>query len=298
MQNVFLRYMLQDDPDKVLSKAGHRLRAMIHPLLLKMLPLFALTRLHVVSRAELPKDVPLIFASTHGFKDDIAIAYKIIKEHVYILFGSLSVFFDSFDGIAIWANGAVLVDRQNKSSRIAARRKMNKLLLMGGKLLMYPEGAWNKSPNTAVLKLFPGVYDVARDSKALVVPIASITNGKDSYAAMGQAFDICQWGREEGVKALRDQLATLKYGLMEQHATGKREQFGQGMAPRLYWENHLEQLRLSARGHHDPAYEATCVYREKGQASEEEVFAPLERVIPTRDNAVLLARVLRQPPAP
>lgn len=74
---------------------------------------------------------------------------------------------------------------------------------------------------------------------------------------------------------LWDQLASPRYELMEQYATEKRKELGQGEASWLYWANHLVH-RLSARSHHAPVLKARCVYRSKGDTSEEEVVTPFK----------------------
>lgn len=57
---------------------------------------------------------------------------------------------------------------------------------------------------------------MARESGALVVPIATYRNGKKAYGIMEEAFEICAYGRETGLRVLRDKLATMQYEMMEQ----------------------------------------------------------------------------------
>ncbi len=58
-------------------------------------------------------------------------------------------------------------------------------------------------------KLLPGIYDVAKESGALVVPIATYRNGKKAYGIMEETFDICAYDRETGLRVLRDKLAIM-----------------------------------------------------------------------------------------
>lgn len=86
--------------------------------------------------------------------------------------------FYSFDGITAWLAGMVIIDRNDKESRASAINKLIRVLELGSSVIIYPEGTWNKSPNELVSGLFPGIYEVARLSRALVVPIATYRNGK------------------------------------------------------------------------------------------------------------------------
>lgn len=296
MRNRWLEYLLNNDPDKVLSSFGVRIRRFINPLLLKLIPLFSETKLCVVRKEQVPDDVPIIFASTHSFYDDVTIALKAIGSPVYLLFGSLPVFFNTINGISIWAMGTILVDRASKPSRAASKRKMVRAIELGADLLVYPEGVWNKTPNVCVQKLFPGIYDVAKEAGALVVPIGSISQDGTSYAILDYAFDITEYDRREGMNVLRDKLATLKYELMAEYATGFRYEFGYGEKPQKYWENHVHTLINSARPFYDYETENKAHYCVKGEASEGEVYASLLRSPQTRQNAIARARLCRSAP--
>lgn len=52
----------------------------------------------------MPK-TPVIFAATHGFKEDIGDTLITVERQSYILIRSLSQIFRSFDGISAWAAG-------------------------------------------------------------------------------------------------------------------------------------------------------------------------------------------------
>lgn len=296
MKNRPLRYLLHNDPDKVLSRCGIRFRRFINPLLRALAPSFCAVRLHVVKRSSPPSGVPLIFASTHGFKDDITLATCACNCHAYILFGSLPNFFGTINGWLLWLNGVLLVDRKRKDSRAAARQKMLRALEIGVNLLVFPEGVWNKTPNKCVQKLFPGIYDIAMESGALVVPIGSIQQGKDAYAAVGEAFDITKFERLEGIRELRDRMASLKYDLMAEYCVGARDDFGHGDETAAYWDGELNKLIASAGGYYDHEYESVAHFRDKGEADEREVFETFLGSGLEKHNALALARLCREAP--
>lgn len=263
MRNYWLKYLMNDGADEVMTRGGVRLRRFINPALREMYPAFSKSRLVVERGAPLPVNRPLIFASTHAFKDDIPLALYAIDTPAYILFGNLSAFFNTFDGLSLWINGVVLVDRGNSKSRAGVVEKMLRVLELGSSVLIFPEATWNRSPNVSVQRLFPGVYDLASRSKALVVPLASIQARGNSYALIGEAFNLCEWDRVEGMKVLRDKLATLKWSLMEKHARGKRDDFGSAMEAAESWAAHLKSLIHSAGKHYDRVAEDKAQYKVK-----------------------------------
>ena len=69
MYNKFLEYLLDNDPEKCISKAGIRFRKIISPLVRLVTPLTIPRKLKVIRRAKMPK-TPVIFAAAHWFKED------------------------------------------------------------------------------------------------------------------------------------------------------------------------------------------------------------------------------------
>lgn len=131
----------------------------------------------------MPKE-PVIFAASHGFREDVEHTVVLVKRQAYMLNGSLPQVFKTFDGITAWIAGFILVDRNDKASRAAAKKKMIYALRQGASIIMYPEGTWNKSPNELISGLFPEIYDVAKESGAMVVPVTTFRNGKRAYGIM------------------------------------------------------------------------------------------------------------------
>lgn len=291
MYNKFLEYLLQNEPEKVLSYPGYLFRRSISPILRRIAPLTCGSKLKIVRRKPLPKGRQLIFAPTHGFRDDIAFSLTVAGTHAYMLFGSLPQFYNTFDGISAWLNGVVLVDRSNKESRRASMPKMEHYMGYGGNLLIFPEGVWNKSPNLLMLKLFPGIYRIAKKSNALIVPIATLYDEKAniSYAIMEDAIDICKYDEQEGLEVLRDTLATLKWELMESYAQDTRDNVLQRKTPQQYWDDYINFL-ISQADYYDYKVENSAEFIDKRVTTSAEAFAHLDRLIPCRENAFLLRK--------
>lgn len=137
MNNKFLKRLLDNNSERVLSKSSIRIRKIISPVLRSLVPFFTPnSKLTVGQRVKIPKR-PLIFAATHGFQEDVEHTVVMSKRQSYILSGSLLQTFYSFDGIASWLAGIILVARENKASRAASREKMVYALKLGASILMF-----------------------------------------------------------------------------------------------------------------------------------------------------------------
>lgn len=285
MKNRYLRYLLKNEPEKVMSKAGYKFRKFISKPVRDVLgPATSKNTYHIEQNKNLPSDRPLIFACTHQCKDDIACALASTGRHTYLLFASLPDFYATLDGPALWINGVILVDRKDKKSRKATVSKMKYAIQMGADILMYPEGTLNKTENLIVQKLFPGIYYLAKDTNALVVPMAIIKEGKDVYSKVGEAFDICKYEKQEGLDKLRDLMATAKFELMEKHSKTSREEVGDGKA---YWKKVMDELVGSMLPYYDYEIENTSQYIDKNETTYEQAFAHLRMLTPNRNNAFL-----------
>ncbi len=175
----------------------------------------------VISRGKIPQKEPIIFVSTHEFREDVEAAYLAAGKATFIVNGSVSIVMNSFDGITNWIVGMILVNRADKDSRKAAKDKMIYALRMGASIILYPEGTWNKSPNQIISGLFPGVFEVARATGCRIVPMAHQREGDLIYSKVGDAFDISGMSRYEAMETVKEQLSTLKYELMEMYGQAK-----------------------------------------------------------------------------
>jgi hypothetical protein len=290
MYNKFFEYLLDNNPEKVISKFGIKLRKAISPAFRNLLlPLSSKNKWNIEKQAEIPKNVPIIFACTHGFRDDMAVSLMSAKTHSYLLLGSLPAFYYSADGIGLWINGVIMVDRKDKESRKSSKEKMIRALNLGTNVLMFPEGVWNKTENLVVQKLFPGVYDVAKETGAVVVPIATIQEGKNVYASVLDAFDICQHDKQEGLNILRDKLATEKYELMDKYSHMNRSNIGNS---KQYWNNFLDELISTANGLYDYEIENVAHYQDKRETTYQQAFEHLNNIEINKQSAFLFNKRL------
>lgn len=286
MRKGHFSYLLNNDPAKVISDRGVKLRRIISPLIRGAMPLKTKTKLKILHRAPLP-DEPVIFACTHGFREDVEDSLITAGRHAYILVGSLEQFFNSrVDNLAGWLNGVILVDREDKESRAASKEKMKAALEKGVSVLMYPEGTWNVSPNKLMAGLFPGVYDVAKETGVKVVPIVTHRNDGYVYSLRGRAVDITKYERNDGLRRLRDKMATMKWSLYEHVGMVKRSELPKGKEAERFWAKFIHDLKAEVP-HFEHGLEERSVFRHKGEALYEEVFDFMDRIMPHHGTAFL-----------
>ncbi len=289
MYNKFLEKYLDYTPENIISKKGIVIRKIISPILRGIVPFVAPnSKLTVVRKAKIP-NTPVIFAATHGFREDVEHTIVMAGRQAYMLNGSTLQVFNSFDGITAWVAGMILVDRTDKQSRASSVDKMVRVLKLGSSVIMYPEGTWNKSPNELISGLFPGIYEVAKKSGAPVVPIATYRNGKKAYGIRDGAFDICKYDREEGIQILRDKMATMQYELIEKYGACNRSDFPYGKEVDEYWDDFVKGL-MSEAEFYDYELERHTKYRPKDIANPDEVFSFMEKLEPNRNNLFLFNR--------
>ena len=288
MKNKALRYLLNNDPKKVLSKPSTILRKIISPFYRNVILSLACKRkLVVVHKAEIPQNKRIIFTPTHGFRDDVPFSQIIVGKQAYILCGSLPEFYESIDGWILWLSGTINVDRNDKSSRAAAKSKMEYAMQLGSDIIMYPEGAWNVTENLIVDKLFPGVYDLAKSTGAWIMPIALVQTEKNVYAILDEAFDITQYDCKEGLIELRDRMATRKYELMEKYAVGKRSDYDE---TQKYWEKYLDDLVAEIDYRYDYETESRSHFIDKSITEYKDAFEHLQLLVPNKSNTFLFSK--------
>lgn len=97
MNNKFLKYLLNDNPNKAVSKYGLMIRKFISPLYRNIMILFTKGKL-VKDKSEdgEVKEDKVIYACTHSFHDDIVFSMKLADKHTYLLYGNLKDFYEHF----------------------------------------------------------------------------------------------------------------------------------------------------------------------------------------------------------
>ena len=147
---------------------GIELRKKIHPLInliLKIDEVLSKEENIIVANENKAKEgVPKIFACTHIGGNDIQRTFQIIKEPAYLMLGDPGILYKMpiYQGLKM--NGVIPLETKNKIDRKIAYNRSIELLNNGGNLLIYPEGAWNVTPNVIVMKTFVGTVRMAKET--------------------------------------------------------------------------------------------------------------------------------------
>ena len=265
-------YLLENDPEKVMSKSGMLFRRhIIRPLIKKFGPQFMSSEQVFENRNELllerdyrtgeilinqdletlkgkidpvtkkalpdlgitlPKE-PVIWTINHHFKDDALASVLACQRSIYILFGSLPQFYNTFDGILAYLIGTIIVNRKNKSSKKASEEKMIHALNLGADIMYAPEGVWNKYPNELLLKFWPGIYKVAMETGVSLVPVVHYIydhtqkidkENNKIHTVVDEPVNITTLGLSEKATLdyYRDIMATWYYLMMEKYGYAKK----------------------------------------------------------------------------
>ena len=67
-------------------------------------------------------------------------------------------------------NGVVYVDKASKEDKNRVKLELTRLLLQEKSITMFPESAWNLSPNKLHLPLYIGMIDIARKTGLPIIP--------------------------------------------------------------------------------------------------------------------------------
>ncbi|MDD2409482.1 MAG: lysophospholipid acyltransferase family protein [Bacilli bacterium] len=296
MYNYYLEYLKSYDPEVAVTEQGVKIRKKLHPILKKVLPLANPYKLTIVRKIPVPKDIPIIYTPTHGFKDDLLNTMIIINDHAYTLFGSLDQFYKTIDGSLAHLFGVVIVDRDDPKSRAASLPKMERAMNFGTNGLIFPEGAWNLSDNELVLKLYPGFYKLAKATNAKIVPVATHTVGKKCYGIQDESIDILQYNEQEARIVLRDKLATLKRELIEKYSDYSNlphKELEKEKVLKEQWEDYKVYLKSQPK-YYIEEKEKNYPYVDKNIVTEEEVFSILDNVDITKRNAHILSKIYKK----
>lgn len=307
-----LSYLLDADPEAVVSQKGVERRRRLHFIIETFGPRFLANPQVFENRnflrnpdaAEIAPDPgitlpgePVIWTANHWFKDDGLASVLAAKRHAYILFGALPQFFNTFDGLTAYLNGIVMVNRKVSASRRTSVEKAVRAMNYGADLLIFPEGIWNKTPNELVLSLWPGIYHIACETGAKVVPIVhyirDCTNklkNNPIHTVVDDPIRIDDLGEQAALNYVRDVLATWSYLMMEAYGRSDREDLiGAHGTSDAAWEEELYERVKTAAGY-DVEIERNADYRPKTIVRPEQVWETVANIRTiTPENAAYVA---------
>ena len=271
---------------------GIELRKKMHPIInfiLKVDQIFSRESNIVISdKSYKDPNVSKIYACTHIGGNDIQRTFQIIKEPAYLMLGDPGILYKMpiYQGLKL--NGVIPLETKNRTDRKIAYSRSIELLTNGGNLLIYPEGAWNVSPNVIVMKTFNGTVRMAKETGVDIIPIAVEQYGKSFYFNVGENYQIDKDTTKTDAELnleLRDKLATLKWEIMESQPMVKREDI-----PNDFLDDFQAEIVDRCNYGYGFSLEDALSesFHDKNIISEEEVFSFLDRIDLNIDNAFLL----------
>ncbi|MBR5969848.1 MAG: 1-acyl-sn-glycerol-3-phosphate acyltransferase [Lachnospiraceae bacterium] len=276
------------------TEFGIKLRRFVSPAIRSIIGLAATKPYRVVRYPKLDKTKPYIFAAGHSFPGEVEPYVASIDRNAWLLVGTTDQIDHNPKMYMAWLNGMVYVNRLSAASRKDATRKMERILLRGSSVIMFPEGALNNSENTYCSPLYPGVYHLAISTGASVVPIVaqSERGEKEIRIAASEPISFSGMEKEQALDILRDTLSTLRYELCSDYPPLKRSE--------MQGDIHFRHLQTRRNIYMEvkwiePNWDEEIVMRRKqGVAFPQDVFGVIDNVRVTKDNAWIIAPILLQ----
>lgn len=230
---------------------------------------------------------PRIYACTHIGGNDIQRTFQVIKEPAYLMLGDPGILYKMAIYQGLKMNGVIPLETTDREDRKIAYNRSIELLQNGGNLLIYPEGAWNVTPNLVVMKIFNGTVRMAQETGAEIIPIGCEQYGNTFYFNVGENYTIPK-DSEKTVDELRDELreklVTLKWAIMETQPMLERNSIS---------DNYLHEFQDEIVGRCNYGYGFSLEdaiaesFHDKNAISADDVFAFLENTEVGPNNAFL-----------
>lgn len=330
----YIGYLLDENPDAVLSQFGVLFRKKITAKLIKAVGAPTMSSKQILESREallrgvdsaldkkilLPKE-PVIWVPNHHFKDD-AMATIQVSRPFYFMFGSLPLYFNSFDGVLTYLVGAILINRKNKNSKKAALRKAGIAIDYGADLFWATEATHNKTANSLMLEQWNGIYRLSCEKGTKVIPVShylvdpthSIIPDEINpiHTVVDDPIDLTEFTSEKmALSYLRDVISSWYYLMMERYGKMTRDELvhayelraiEMGISPNELKEHPLStaeigtlyniDLRLTV-SNYDTSAEIISDYRDKNFTRPEEVFLPIANLKNANSQNVFEAKKL------
>lgn len=204
-------------------------RNRIHSLLvliIKIDRLLAKETLTIINDDRIKTKNSKIYACTHIGGNDIQRTFEAIKEPAYLFLGDPKGIYQDVSGLLLFLNGYIPFETNNKVDRKIATKRSIEVLNNGGNLLIYPEGAWNITPNLPVMKLYDGTASMALETGADIIPIGIEQYDNDFFVSIGENIvtrELTGIKVKELTLLLRDEMATQKWNIWDYRPIEKRD---------------------------------------------------------------------------
>ena len=293
VKNYKLVNLLDADVDSFTTDKGIERRKKYAKILKKVLKVATPEKIIVDSYPNLNPDEPYIFASTHGFSNDIIACLATIDRSAYLLMGSTNQIEYNRLMYAAWLNGFIYVNRTDEKSRKEAIPKMERILTKGSSVLIFPEGGHNNTENNLVNRLFASPYILATKTGCKVVPIAPFYEFGSAkiYMNFGEPIDLAKYPtKQEALLELRDVFATMVYNNIERYATPYIRPVGRDIHLDFMEQRRQEYLKNSWT--RDIWDEELTRYLDSAERESMAVMESIDNIVINKDNASIIGPIL------
>lgn len=276
--------------EEAIPLKGISLRQFIHPLPYAMVmldrKLSSKEEVETISDERKLTRNPKIYVCTHIGGNDIQRVFESIKSHAYLFLGDPKGLYKDISGALLFCNGTINFETCNKIDRIIAYQRAVELLSNHASLLIFPEGAWNITPNLPVMQLYMGAISMAKKTNADIVPVAIEQYDNKFMVSIGkniQMKDVRDLSYDELKIKVRDAMATEKWKIIEKNPE-KREnititddEFAQSVVEKCPYGFTVLDVEKTR-------------YKDKDIVIEEDVFRPIDNIKVNCSNAFVYAR--------
>lgn len=157
---------------------------------------------------------------------------------------------------------------------------------LGTDMLIFPEVVWNKSPNALILDLFPGIYRIACETGAKVVPVVHYirdcaNNEKNNpiHTVVDDPIRIDDLSESAALQLIRETLATWYYLMMDIYGKSTRDVLlNECPYATEAWEQHLSDRIKTVGSYYDVEIELCADYRPKWKIDPREVWKAIAEI--------------------
>ena len=168
-------------------------------------------------------DRPILFAPNHYCGLDITVVCNAIHGRAIIVAGKQALY--PVDEFFLKANGAIFVDRLDKTDTAACKRAAAAQLRKGKNVILFPEGTSNVSDALLMYPMKWGIIDIAKQTGAQIIPVILHYDKKrmECHVRFGDAMTMEDKTKAEGIAWLRDTMATIRWPFFEKEGLHSRE---------------------------------------------------------------------------
>ena len=226
---------------------------------------------------------PIIIVANHTRFQDTPIVCQVLKdvldERGYIFAGKQNLSF--LDNIFFYLYGSIFVDRKKKEDMATAQQAMERYLEIGKPVIVFPEATWNMSPELLMLPMKWGIIKSAQRKDAQIIPmiLEYDTEKKECHVSFEEPRLIAKEADiKEEIEDLRNVMAARRFSYILKHPESRNNINIAEEHDRIY-------SVVREYPNYDYDYEQSCVYQP--HTTPEEVFAPVKKLTPNKQNAFL-----------